>query len=149
VSYLINKSFYYQQNCNVMLDYHFIVINLYGSNGSVRSDNLVFYTLNRSFSDKISIRTDKAIICKNVSICKFVMGNCVTLRELINAELIIAELIFADEGVKRSVFCGINFCRLNVLRRFCGIYFCGYKIKTIFFMLYMHIFFQIKLTIEK
>jgi len=52
--------------------------------------------------------------------------------ELINVELINAELTFAD-----------------VLRRFCEIYFCGYNIKTIFLMLYIHMFFQIKLTIER
>jgi len=78
-----------------------------------------------------------------------------TLRELINAELIIAELIFAGEGVKKkSAFCGINFCGFDVLRRFCGVYFCGvyfcgYEIKTVFLMLYIHIFLQIKPTIEK
>jgi len=54
------------------------------------------------------------------------------------------ELLNADEG-GGSVFCGMNFCGFAVLRR---IYFCGYEIKTIFFMLYIHIFFQIKLTIE-
>jgi len=67
-----------------------------------------------------------------------------TFRELINVELINVKLIFVDG--KRSVFCGINYCGFDALRRFCGIYFYGDNIKPIFFM---HIFFQIKLTIEK
>jgi len=37
-------------------------------------------------------------------------------------ELIIAELIFTDEG---SRVCRVNFCGFDVLRRFFGIYFCG------------------------
>jgi len=64
-------------------------------------------------------------------------------------ELIIAELIFVDEESKTVYFAELHFCGFDVLGRFCGICFYGYEIKMIFFMLYIHIFFQIKLTIEK
>ena len=34
----------------------------------------------------------------------------ITLKELINAALIFAELIFADKGLSLKVFCGTNYC---------------------------------------
>jgi len=34
---------------------------------------------------------------------------------------------------EQSVFCGINFCAFDVMRRFCGIYFGGHETKTTFF----------------
>ena len=66
-----------------------------------------------------------SIVVSQVCNEKASLENRDTLKELINAAFIFADLIFANRGLNLKVFCGTNFCGCLKSKKICDINFCG------------------------